>query len=73
MPPPPMEMPAVFHQKMSGKPILQDEEVGYAREQVRTRSIKDVAKEMGVRYMTLYNAVKGNTYRHLNGIYPPQF
>ena len=68
-----MEMPAMFKQKMSGAPKMSDQDVGYAREQVRTRSIKDVAKEMGIKYMTLYNAVKGHTYRHLNGIYPPQW
>lgn len=68
-----MEMPAMFRHKMSGKPKLDDEVVGYCREAVKTRSIKELAQEFGVRYMTMYNAVKGNTYRHLNGIYPPQW
>lgn len=63
----------MFHQKMSGKPKLEDEDVGYCREAVKTTSIKDLAKQFGVGYMTMYNAIKGNTYRHLNGIYPPQW
>lgn len=72
-PPPPMEMPVIYQKKLSGAPKLSDDQVGYAREQARTRSIKDIAKEMGVKYMTVYNAVRGVTYRHLNGIYPPQW
>ena len=72
-PPPPMEMPVEFRQKMSGQPKLTDDEVGYCREQVKTRSIRELAAEFDVKYMTMYNAVKGNTYRHLNGIYPPQW
>lgn len=68
-----MEMPVIYQKKLSGAPKLSDDQVGYAREQARTRSIKDIAKEMGVKYMTVYNAVRGVTYRHLNGIYPPQW
>ena len=57
--------------KVSGRRSLSDDAVGHCRRAVKSKSIRDLAKEHGVSYFTMYNAVKGLTYKHLNHRFPP--
>ena len=59
--------------KRSGGTKLTDDAVGYCRTVVGRRTIKELAAEHHVSYYTMWNAVKGYTYKHLNHQYPPRF
>jgi hypothetical protein len=59
--------------KRSGKTRLSDDAVDYCRRNAAALGIKELAERYGVSYHTMWNAVKGHTYRHLNHRCPPRF
>lgn len=59
--------------KGSGGRKLSDDAVAHCRTVIGSRTIKELAQEHGVSYYTMWNAVKGYTYRHLNFRFPPRF
>lgn len=73
MPEPLPELPPLFHQKMSGGRKLTDRDVGLARSVAHKYSVVHLAAYFGVKYNAMYNAIKGYSFRHLNGDYPPQW
>lgn len=70
--PPQEEKPVKFPCKMTGRRKLTDVEVGLARACVAELGVASLARKFGVDYRTMWCAVKGYTYKHLNGVYPPQ-
>lgn len=68
-----MLFPTVYKTKMSGLKKLDDRDVAFCRKFVDRYSIKHLAKRFGVSYSAMYNAIKGNTFKHLNGEFPPQW
>ncbi len=71
-PPAPMELPVIYPKKNSGLPKLSSEEVKFCRENVGFLGCTELAKRYDVSRSTMWNIVKGFTYRELNGLYPPQ-
>jgi hypothetical protein len=66
--------PAVI--RMNGKAttrIFRQVDIGRIRKEARSRSVTELATEYGVSYRTMYNIVRGLSYRSLNLIYPPQW
>jgi hypothetical protein len=57
----------------SCRQILSENDVIVARKDIATVSIRALAKRYGVKYQTMYNALKGLTFRHLNYAHPPQW
>lgn len=68
-----MEDLPVFRHKRSGRPKLKDDDVKVCRQLVGLVTITQLAIRYRVSYPTMWNAVKGVTYRHLNAIAPPQW
>ena len=62
-----------FAGKRSGGAKLTDDAVAYCRTVVGRRTIKELAAEHHVSYYTMWNAVKGYTYKHLNHRFAPRF
>lgn len=67
-----MEFPVDFGIKPSGKRKLRDEDVAYARRNVGTIGCRRLSNLFGVAYSTMWNAIKGLSFRHLNDEEPPQ-
>lgn len=68
-----MEYPVEFRSKPTGAPKLDEEAVEFARANVARLGVTALAKRYDVGYGTMWKCVKGITYRHLNGLYPPQW
>jgi hypothetical protein len=68
-----MELPAEFYPKPSGKRKLSDGQVIFARENIARLGCRALAKRFNVSYGTMWNAIKGYSFRHLNGTFPPQW
>lgn len=66
-------LPLSYAGKKSGGTKLSDDAVGDCRRVVGEVGIKELAKRHGVAYHTMWNAVKGYTYKHLNHRYPPRY
>lgn len=58
--------------KTGPKNRLTDEQVIYARKEIRVRSLKSLVDELKVTRKTLEDAVKGRSFKHLNEIEKPQ-
>lgn len=73
VPPAPPEVPFVYVGKLKGKRKLSDEEVGEARALCAELTYQQLAEKYGVHRGTIENAIKGVTYRHLNGRFLPRW
>lgn len=72
MPPPPKEFPFEYKGRKPIRRKLTDGNVIEARATVGSVSCLQLSKKFGVSYKTLWSAVKGLTFKHLNIQYPPQ-
>jgi predicted DNA-binding protein (UPF0251 family) len=63
----------VFKPTRKGKRKLTDAEVIWARHNIKDYTYEYVAAKLEVSRLTLQNAVRGITYKHLNKDYKPQW
>jgi hypothetical protein len=62
----------VFKEKKKGKRKLTDQDVIFARENIKDYTYQGLADILNVSKRTLENAVKGITFGHLNPIFRPR-
>lgn len=74
VPPPPVEVPfryAGYKRREAKGKKLTDGQVIALRTDGRSFGYTETGRQLGVSGKTIYNAVKGITFRHLNLEYPP--
>jgi hypothetical protein len=62
----------IYKEKTKGKRKMTDTEVIWARQNVQNHTYAYMAEVIGVSPKTLYSAIKGFTFSHLNHIVKPQ-
>jgi hypothetical protein len=62
----------IYKEKTKGKRKMTDTEVIWARQNVQNHTYAYMAEVIGVTVPTLYKAIKGFTFAHLNHIVRPQ-
>ncbi len=72
VPPPPKEVPFTYAGQRPRARKLTDEQVIEARREVAAVSCLQLSKRFGVSYKSLWLAIKGMTFKHLNFEHPPQ-